>query len=97
MHCAHDPRQDRAVADTSVEHADGRWRRMYVGEFERDAIGDLGLLAASRDEQEILLPIIEEPEPGGGDIRLRLAARCADKARGRWRVQSRRRRRPAHG
>jgi hypothetical protein len=65
-----------------------------VGELERDAIGYLGLLAASRNEQEILLPVVEETEPGGGHIRLRLAARRADKADGR--VLSSRRRRPAH-
>jgi hypothetical protein len=69
---------------------------MDVGELERDAIGDLGLLAASRDEQEILLPVVEEPEPRGGHIRLRLAARCADKAGGGSRFLLGRGRRPAY-
>jgi hypothetical protein len=69
---------------------------MDVGELERDAIGDLGLLAASRDEQEILLPVVEEPEPRRGHIRLRLAARCADKAGGGSRFLLGRGRRPAY-
>ena len=89
VHRAHDPRQDRAVADASVEHADGRRRRMDVGEFQRDAIGDLGLLAASRDEQEILLPVVEEPEPRRGHIQLRLAASIANaggRLTGPWRI-----------
>ena len=80
VHRPHDPRQNGAVADAGVEHPDRRRSGMDVGEFERDAMGDLGLLAAGRDEQEIFLPIVEEAEAGRGRVRLRLAARRGDEA-----------------
>src|SRR5260370_12229318 len=31
-------------------------------------VGDLGLLAAGRDEQQIFLPVVEEPESGRRDV-----------------------------
>jgi len=37
-------------------------RGMDVGELERDTIGDDPFFAAGVDEQEILLPIVEEAE-----------------------------------
>jgi hypothetical protein len=94
VHRAHDPRQDGAVANASVEHPDRRGRGMDVGEFERDAVGDLGLLAAGRDEQEIFLPVVEEAEARRRRGRLRLAARRAARARGLGPVLRRGRRRP---
>ena len=98
MHRAHDPRQNRAVADAGVEHPDGRRRRMDVGEFQRDAIGDLGLLAAGRDEQEILLPVVEEPEARRRPIGFRLAARrAAEPCLARPPQAGFQRRWPAHG
>ena len=51
---------------------------MDVGELERDAICDLGLLAASRHEQEVLCRLSKNRN-AGGHIRLRLTAPCADR------------------
>ena len=81
MHRPHHPRQHGAVADAGIEDAQRRRRRLQIAEFERDAVADLGLLAAGRDEQQILLPVVEEPEArrrdgvGGGRAVQRLGRR----------------------
>ena len=61
----HHPRQHGAVADTGVEDPQRRRRRLQIAEFERNPVGDFGLLAAGRDEQQVFLPVVEEPETGG--------------------------------
>ena len=62
MHRPHHPRQYSAVADAGVEDPKRRRRRLQIAEFERNPIADLGLLAAGRDEQEVFLAVVEEPE-----------------------------------
>ena len=62
VHGAHHPRQHRAVADAGVEHAHRRRPRMDVGELFGDAVRHLPLFAAGVDEQQILLPVVEEAE-----------------------------------
>src|SRR5262249_43374811 len=69
MQRPHHPRQHGAVADAGIEHAQRRRRWLEVRKLERDAVGDLGLLAAGRDEQEIFLPIVEEAEARRRDAR----------------------------
>src|SRR6185437_14957541 len=49
-------------------------RRLQAAEFERNPVGDLGLLAAGGHEQEILLPVVEESESGRRYIRSRKGA-----------------------
>ena len=68
MQRPHHPRQHGAVADAGVEDPQRRRRRLQIAEFERNPVGDLGLLAAGRDEQQIFLPVVEEPEAGRHDI-----------------------------
>src|SRR5271169_2723382 len=70
VHGPHHARQHGAVADAGVEYAHGRGTRMDIGELERDAARDHPFFAAGVDEQEILLPVIEEAE-----IALRIARR----------------------
>ena len=62
MHGAHHPRQHRAVADAGIEQAEGRRSRPHVGQFLANAVGDHLLLAASGDEQQVFLAIVEEAE-----------------------------------
>ena len=62
MHRPHHPRQHGAVADAGIEDAKRRRRRLQIAEFERDAVADLGLLAAGRDEQQVFLAVVEESE-----------------------------------
>ena len=62
MHLAHDPGQHRAIAHAGVEHANGRRLGMQVGELHADAPRNHLLLAAGVDEQQILLPVVEEAE-----------------------------------
>jgi hypothetical protein len=56
------------LPDTGVEDAERRRRRLQVAELERNPVGDFGLLAAGRDEQQVFLPVVEEPEPGRDDV-----------------------------
>ena len=71
VHLAHDAGQHRAIAHAGVEHAQGRRLGMQVGELHADAPRDHLLLAAGVDEQQVLLPVVEEAEvaravlPGG--------------------------------
>ncbi len=74
MHLAHHARQHGAVAHAGVEHAQRRRRRMQVLQLEPDAVGDRLLLAAGVDEQQVLLPVVEEAEVARGRI-LRLRTR----------------------
>ncbi len=76
MQRPHHPRQHRAVADAGVEDPQRRRRRLQIAEFERNPVGDLGLLAAGRDEQQVFLPVVEEPETGG--------LRCRARRQRRW-------------
>ena len=62
VHRAHHARQHSAVAEAGVEHTHRRRARMNIGELEIDAVGDLPLLAAGVDEQQIFLPVVEEAE-----------------------------------
>ena len=62
VHRAHHAQQHGAVADAGVEHPQRRRARMDVGEFQRDAVGHHPLFAAGVDEQQILLPVVEEAE-----------------------------------
>ena len=62
MHRPHHPRQHGAVADAGIEDAKRRRRRLQIAKLERDALADLGLLAAGRDEQQVFLAVVEEPE-----------------------------------
>src|SRR5260370_35000549 len=71
MHRAHNPQQDGAIADAGVEHAQRRRARMDIGKLERDAARNHPFFAAGADEEEILLPVIEEAEIA---LRIALAA-----------------------
>ena len=62
VHLAHDAGQHRAVAHAGVEHAQGRRLGMQVGQLHADAARDHLLLAAGVDEQQVLLPVVEEAE-----------------------------------
>ena len=62
VHGAHHARQHRAVADAGVEHAQRRRMRMEEAQLLGDPVGDFPLLAAGVDEQQILLPVVEEAE-----------------------------------
>ena len=62
MQRPHHPRQHGAVADPGIEQPQRRRRRLQVAEFKRDPVGDLGLFAAGRDEQQIFLAVVEEAE-----------------------------------
>ena len=70
VHRAHHPQHHRAVADAGIEHAHRRRPRMDVAELQRHAVRDHPFLAAGVDEQQILLPVVEEAE-----IALRVVAR----------------------
>ena len=70
VHGAHHAREHGAVADAGIEHAHRRRARMDVGEFQPDALADHPFFAAGVDEQQILLPVVEETE-----IALRIARR----------------------
>jgi hypothetical protein len=52
---------------------------MNVGEFERNPVRDFGFLAAGGDKQEILLPVVEEPEACQLDVGGRGALRPVDR------------------
>ena len=60
MHGPHQARQDRAIADTSVEHTHRRRPWANVIEFLRHAVRDDPLLAAGIDEEQIFLPVVIE-------------------------------------
>ena len=62
MQRPHHPRQHGAVADAGIENPQRRRRRLQIAELQRNPVGDFGLLAAGRDEQQIFLPVVEEPE-----------------------------------
>src|SRR5260221_4069624 len=62
MHVLHDLRQDRAVTHTRIEEMQCRTTRLDVGQLGADPFGDRRFLAARRDEEEILLAIVIEPE-----------------------------------
>ena len=62
VHRAQRTHQHRAVADAGVEQAHGGRTRMDVAELERDAARHHPLLRAGVDEQQILLPVVEEAE-----------------------------------
>ena len=73
MQRPHHPRQHSAVTDPGIEQSQRRRRWLQIAEFERNPVGDLGLFAAGRDEQQIFLAVVEEAEarrrdarPGGG-------------------------------
>ena len=69
MHRAHHPRQHGAVADAGIEDPQRRRRRLQIAELQRDAVADLGLLAAGRDEQQVFLPVVEEAKTRRRDVR----------------------------
>ena len=62
MHLAHDAGQHGAVAHAGVEHAHRGRLGMQVAQLHADAAGDHLLLAAGVDEQQVLLPVVEEAE-----------------------------------
>ena len=66
VHLAHDAGQHGAVAHAGVEHAHRRRLGMEVGELHADAARDHLLLAAGVDEQQVLLPVVEEAEVARG-------------------------------
>ena len=71
VHRAHHAQQHGAVADAGIEQAQRRRPRMDVGKLKRDAVRHHPLFAAGVDEQQILLPVVEEAEVA---LRIRLAA-----------------------
>ena len=74
MHCLHHSRQDGAVAHAGIEHAHRRRTRVNAGELERHAIGDHPFLAASVDEQQVFLTVVEKAKIAlrvGGERRRR--------------------------
>ena len=73
VHSPHHTRKHRAVAHAGVEHPNRGRGWMDIAEFERYPMGDVGLLAACRNEQQIFLPIVEEAEAGRLDVGFRLA------------------------
>ena len=62
VHRPHHAHHNRAVANPGVEDADRRRTRMDMGEFFGDAVGDLPFLAASIDEEQVFLAVVEETE-----------------------------------
>ncbi len=62
VHLAHHAREHRAVAHAGVEQAHRGRARMDVAELEPDALRHHVLLAAGVDEQQVLLPVVEEAE-----------------------------------
>ena len=51
-----------AVAGSGVEHPQRRGSGLELGELAPDACRHLGLLARRRDEQQVLLAVVVEPE-----------------------------------
>jgi hypothetical protein len=83
VHGAHHPGEHRAVADAGIEHAKRRRPWMQMRELLGDAVRHLPLLAAGIDEQQILLPVVEEAE-----IALWIGGRAARRRLRRWHVDA---------
>src|ERR1700730_412268 len=66
MHRSQHSRQHGAVADAGVEQAQRWGPGMDAGKFQRHPFRDHPLFAASMDEQQVFLAVLEKPEIASG-------------------------------